>query len=148
MLVPYLARIWQNSGELLEELDLSQPDFSESEREHTKESLGDVMWCVTGFATLYNLSLERIATLNAEKAQSMFMPGMPTPLHDAGDKPLEQFSRRFNVDFVSIDDETAVMLVNGLQIGDPLRDNADQGTEGTDGVVDGYRFMIAFILRL
>ena len=98
------------------------------------------MWYVAGFATLYNLSLERIATLNAEKAQSMFMPGMPTPLHDAGDKPLEQFPRRFNVDFVSIDDETAVMLVNGLQIGDPLRDNADQGTEGTDGVVDGYRF--------
>ena len=140
VLVPYLARIWRNSGELLEELDLSQPDFSESEREHTKESLGDVMWYVAGFATLYNLSLERIATLNAEKAQSMFMPGMPTPLHDAGDKPLEQFPRRFNVDFVSIDDETAVMLVNGLQIGDPLRDNADQGTEGTDGVVDGYRF--------
>ena len=30
---------------------------------------------------------------------------------------IEQFPRRFNIDFVSIDAETAVMLVNGMRRG-------------------------------
>jgi hypothetical protein len=70
----------------------------------------------------------------------MFAPGAPTHLHDDGDKPLERFPRKFNVDFVSIDDETAVMLVNGLRIGDPLKDNADPAAGDKDGAIDGYRF--------
>jgi NTP pyrophosphatase (non-canonical NTP hydrolase) len=141
--IPYLARIWRNSGELLDRLETSSPDFSDVERGHITEALGDVMWYVAGFATLYNLSLGAIALSNAEKAQSMFAPPgerTPTELHDEGFGPLEQFPRRFNVDFVSTGAETAVMLVNGLRIGDPLNDNAYQLDVGVGGVVDGYRF--------
>jgi NTP pyrophosphatase (non-canonical NTP hydrolase) len=139
-LIPYLARIWRNSGELLEQLNTSQPDFSDEERKQIIAPLGDVMWYVAGFATLFDQSLDEVALLNAEKAQSMFAPGSPTPLYDLRDKLLEQFPRKFNVDFVSIDHETAVMLVNGLRIGDPLKDNSDQGEGEAGGIVDGYRF--------
>ena len=139
-LVPYLARIWRNSGELLDRLNTANPSFSGEERQAIVEPLGDVMWYVAGFATIYRLSLSDVAEKNAEKTRSMFSPGAPTPLHDDGDKPLERFPRKFNVDFVSIDDETAVMLINGLRIGDPLKDNADPAAGGKDGAIDGYRF--------
>jgi len=137
VLVPYLARIWRNSGELLDHLDVRRPDFSEEEKQQITRSLGDVMWYVAGFATLFEESLSNIASLNAEKIQSMFVPGTPTRLHDVGDRVLEQFPRKFCVDFVPTDGETAVMLVNGLQIGDPLKDNAESASQG---LIDGYRF--------
>jgi len=98
------------------------------------------MWYVAGFATLFGESLGSIVLFNADKVQSMFAPGRPSPLHDEKDKLLEQFPRRFNVDFVSIDNDTAVMLVNGMQLGDPLRDNADRSEQERHGVIDGYRF--------
>lgn len=124
-LIPYLSRIWLNSGELLDRIDVARAQFNNKERGQVSHSLGDVMWYVAGFATLFKTSLSEIASLNATKAQSMFAPGKPTPLHDETDKLLEQFPRRFNVDFVSTNSETAVMLINGMQIGDPLRDNAE-----------------------
>lgn len=140
ILVPYLSRIWRNSGELLDHLDVSQSSFSEEEKQRITQPLGDVMWYVARFATLFNESLGNIASLNAEKTQSMFVPGAPTPLHDEDDKLLEQFPRKFDVDFVPTDSETAVMLINGLQIGDPLKDNADPTENATPHVIDGYRF--------
>jgi len=142
-LVPYLAKILRKSGRLLDLLDTSQSQFSEEERQQVMEPLGDVMWYVAGFATLFGLDLGTIAESNAEKAWSIFAPidqRIPTRLHDDGFGPLEQFPRRFNVDFVSIDDETAIMLVNGMRLGDPLKDNAYRLDVGKDGLVDGYRF--------
>jgi NTP pyrophosphatase (non-canonical NTP hydrolase) len=142
-LIPYLARIWRNSGELLELVDATKFDFSDADRQEIAEALGDVMWYAAGFATLYGLSLSAIAMSNAEKAQSMFMPEAertPSPLYDGRYRPLEQFPRKFNVDFVSMDDETAVMLISGVRIGDPLKDNAYQREAGFDGMIDGYRF--------
>lgn len=141
-LIPYLARIWRNSGELLE-IDNLECDFSAPEQEQISKALGDVMWYVAAFATLYELSLDTIAQNNAEKAQSMFMPleeRIPTHLHDERFKALERFPRKFNVDFVSTDEDTAVMLINGMRLGDPLRDNAYQLDVGPDGLIDGYRF--------
>ena len=53
---------------------------------------------------------------------------------------LKQFLRKFNVDFVEIDSSTAVMLINGVRIGDRLTDNA-YTTDGDDRkLIDGYRF--------
>jgi NTP pyrophosphatase (non-canonical NTP hydrolase) len=142
-LVPYLARIWKNSGELLDVVDAKRAAFSKRERERIAKSLGDVMWYVAAFATLYGLKLGDVVEANVEKAQSMFMPlneRIPTPLHDDGEKPLEQFPRRFSIDFIPADKETSVMLINGMRVGDPLRDNAYQPEDKTSGTIDGYRF--------
>ena len=64
---------------------------------------------------------------------------IPTPLFD-DDQQLEyeRFPRVFDVDFVSIDKDTAIMLINGLQVGDPLKDNAYQLDVGPEGLIDGY----------
>jgi len=142
-LIPYLARIWKNSGEILDIVDPTTPTFSKSEQRKIAQALGDVMWYVAGFASLYDLNLDVVAQINAQKAQSMFMPvreRRPTPLHDDDDKALEQFPRRFNVDFVPADNETAVMLINGMRLGDPLKDNAYQLDAVNGGKIDGYRF--------
>jgi NTP pyrophosphatase (non-canonical NTP hydrolase) len=142
-LVPCLARIWKSSGELLSVVDAAKAAFNKAEQQKVVRSLGDVMWHVAGFATFYGLKLDDIMVANVEKTQSMFMPAKerkPTPLHDEDSKPLEQFPRRFNVDFIPVDGETSVMLINGMRVGDPLKDNAYQPNEATSGRIDGYRF--------
>src|SRR6185437_3561569 len=139
-LVPYLARIWQNSGELLSKVDLKACKFEGAEKKIVAKVLGDVMWYVAGFATLHDLNLDVVAHENAQKAESMFMPKVRrkrSPLRDDRCKPHEQFPRKFDVDFVSVDANTAIMMINGLQIGDRVQDNAYQFAEG---VIDGYRF--------
>lgn len=142
-LLPYLARIWKNSGELLDGIDAGRATFNKSERQKIARSLGDVMWYVAGFATLFDLKLDDVAATNVKKVQSMFMPfreRKATPLHDEDEKPLEQFPRKFNIDFIPTDSDTSVMLINGMRVGDPLRDNAYQADEALGGSIDGYRF--------
>jgi hypothetical protein len=142
-LVPYLARIWKNSGDVLDSINLTTAAFTGSERRQVAQALGNVMWYVAGFATLYGLKLDEVVQRNAQKVQSMFMPlkeRRPTRLHDDREKLLEQFPRRFNIDFISVDDETSVMLINGMRLGDPLRDNAYQLNGAGGSEIDGYRF--------
>lgn len=136
-LVPYLAKIWKNSGDLLEtdKVDLSTNRFTGEEIEIVGQVLGDVMWYVAGFCTLYNLNLDKVATNNATKITSLFPAEgerIPTPLYDDDFPVLQQFPRVFDVNFVQTIKNTAVMLVNGVRVGDPLRDNAYE--------IDGYRF--------
>lgn len=141
-LLTYLAKIWTNSGELFGVVKLTVGEFTQAESTAIAQRLGDVMWYVAGIATLYKLDLDKIAGDNARKALSMFPPPEkrhPTPLTIRG-KSNEQFPPRFDVDFVSVDNETAIMMVNGLQIGDPVKDNAYQLDVGPDGIIDGYRF--------
>ena len=142
-LVPYLVHIWKNSGELLKMVSVETAAFTRSEQQKVAQALGDVMWYVAGFATLYGLKLDDVVQTNTQKVESMFMPlkeRRPTRLHDEDEKPLEQFPRRFNIDFVPTDDDTSVMLINGMRLGDPLRDNAYQIDEAAGGKIDGYRF--------
>ena len=144
-LVPYLARIWSNAGQLL------TPFGSSRRLEHSKindpnlvsRALGDIMWYVAGFASVYGLDLDEVATENIRKIQSAFPSEdqkTPTALYDEGHEVLEQFPRQFNVDFVEADSETAVMLINGVRVGDPLTDNAYSTDHGDRQVIDGYRF--------
>lgn len=158
-IVVYLGRIWKNSGELLEELELDTPDFSKEERQIVSQTLGDVLWYVAGFATLYDLNLNDIAEENSKKAWSKFAPGgerVPTSPYDIDFPPREQFPRQFDVIFAPApsNDEQAVMLINGFRIGNPLRDNAyqpvsDDESSGMDASgqelnrvpeIEGYRF--------
>ena len=146
-LVPYLVQIWQNVGDLLKPFGITS-----STKENTKDNhieiakcLGDVMWYIAGFATLYDLSLDDIAKQNARKILSAFPPNNQqtrTPLYDEGLSFLEQMPRDFSVDFVNQDDETAVMLVNDVRVGDPLTDNAytTEYEEDQPESIEGYRY--------
>lgn len=142
-LLPHMAKIWKNSGDLLDCVDASTSDFSAGEKNQIARTLGDVMWYAAGLATLYRLDLDSVTRSNVEKAESIFTPleeRKPTPLFDERFPTLEQFPRRFDVNFVSTDEDTAVMLINGVRLGDPLKDNAYQLDVGPKGVIDGYRF--------
>src|SRR5947209_17483525 len=135
VLIPYLARIWKNSGGLLAVVRVGPARFTSFERQKVAEAIGDVVWYVAGFPSLFRLNLDEVAEANALKAQSLFMPlkdRRPTPLHDDLDKPLERFPRRLSIDFLSAPDGSSVMLINGMQLGDPLKDNSAE--------IDGYRF--------
>jgi NTP pyrophosphatase (non-canonical NTP hydrolase) len=138
-LIPYLVRIWKNSSELFELFGQSQIEAVALGREQAAEALGDVMWYVAEFATLYDLNLDAVSEQNIQKAKSMFPPDgerLPTPWNNENAKELESFPPRFDVDFVLTTSAQAVMLICGLQVGDPLTDNAYQPDES----IDGYRF--------
>ena len=144
-LVPYLVQIWSNAGQLLApfgkggHLDHSKVNAPEL----VSRALGDIMWYIAGFSSVYELELDSIAEENILKIRSAFPSEshkIPTPLYDEDHEVLEQLPRCFNVDFVEADDKTAVMLINGVRVGDPLTDNAYNTDLGERGVIDGYRF--------
>ena len=158
-LLPYLVKIWKNSGDLLVKLDLQTANFTAKEKPIVAQALGDIMWYVAGFTTLYNLNLNGIAKDNTKKTLSMFRPKderKRTPLYDTDFPLLEQFPRIFDVIFTPApwDSEQAIMIVNGLRVGDPLRDNAYKRKKGKKKTkkgeytiqdnrlieIDGYRF--------
>ena len=73
-LVPYLVQIWQNVGDLLRPFGISNSTKGNARHDHIDiaRSLGDVMWYIAGFATLYDLSLDDIAEQNARKYSPRF----------------------------------------------------------------------------
>ena len=144
-LVPHLARIWQNAGQLLAPFaSLGNLDVNAVNDERSvSRALGDIMWYVASFASVYDLKLDDVALANVSKIQSAFPADdhkTPTPLYDEGMPELEQFPRKFNVDFVEIDASTAVMLINGVRVGDRLTDNAYIADGDDRKLIDGYRF--------
>ena len=146
-LVPYLVQIWQNVGDLLMPFGTTTTSNTDAvdSKDHIAKSLGDIMWYIAGFAKLYSLSLDDIADANAQKILSAFPPHdrqQRTKLYDDGLDCLEQFPREFIVRFVEQDPETAVMLINGVRVGDPLTDNAYSESDDEDRriEVEGYRY--------
>lgn len=146
-LVPYLVQIWQNVGDLLKPFGISSAAEINLKyrKSNTAKSLGDIMWYIAGFAELYGLSLDAIVEDNKKKILSAFPPSScrsRTPLYDDGLCFLEQFPRRFDVDFVNQDEKTTVMLINDVRVGDPLTDNAyEEESEGTQSdSIEGYRY--------
>ena len=144
-LVPYLTRIWSNAGELLTPFGNSRRLEKRKVSDPTllSRSLGDIMWYVAGFASVYKLDLDEVASVNIEKIRSAFPSAeqmVPTPLYDEGHADLERFPRRFSVDFVEANSKTSVMMINGVRVGDPLTDNAYTTGRGDRKIVDGYRF--------
>ena len=144
-LVPHLARIWQDAGQLLAPFgSLGQLDADAiNDEKSVSRALGDIMWYVASFASVYDLNLDDVALANVAKIQSAFPADdhkTPTPLYDEGMPELQKLPRKFNVDFAETDTSTAVMLVNGVRVGDKLTDNA-YITDGDDRkLIDGYRF--------
>ena len=143
-LIPYLVRIWGNAGQLLSPFGgVRHLAAQVYDKEIVSRALGDIMWYVAGFASVYNLNLDDIAQANLIKIQSAFPAEdqkVPTPLFDEGLGFLERFPRKFKVDFVPSDQSSAVMLINGVRVGDRLTDNAYATNDGDRELIDGYRF--------
>lgn len=135
-LLPFVARIWSHSAELLEKAQNSPFSARDFKREEISEILGDVMWYVANVAYVYHLNLDDVVSANVKKTRSRW-PGrtpQPTPLFDKNKKvpELEKLPRRFEVRIIPKNPRTSVMMINGVLVGDPLTDNSWEP--------DGYRF--------
>ena len=108
--------------------------------DRVKEELGDLLWYLTNVATKHGLTLEEVANHNLVKTgsrwQSSARSGGPRKLFDEDFLEVERLPRQIDV---SIQEETpgrVVTRINGVQFGDPLRDNHYED--------DGYRFHDVF----
>lgn len=94
--------------------------------------LGKIAWYLSAIATVYGLSLDKIADENIQKAKLRQSTDQPTPLHDEKFHKSEQFPRLFSVQFITVDAGRSRMYWEGRQLGHDLKDNSNED--------DGYRF--------
>lgn len=106
--------------------------------------LGEITWHVAAIASLYHVTLGEIVSINSEKVSFRMERGVPSPLHDEGRPPHQQFPRAFEIAFIRIGRGKCRMYFDGRRLGDDLTDNAYND--------DGYRFHdvlhLAFIAHL
>ena len=143
ILVPLLGIAGQ-AGELLGEHKkwLRDGDSYRLFPDRVKEELGDLLWYLANVATKHGLPLEDVATYNLSKTQRRWRTdanaeGIPR-LFDEGYPELERFPRLMDISIQSEEPGRSVMVINGRQCGDPLRDNRYED--------DGYRFHDIFHL--
>lgn len=94
--------------------------------------LGEIAWHLCAIASLYSIDMDDVGAKNMEKASARQNDRKPTPLHDDDVPAKQQFPRRFEVEFRSVDSETVQIYWAGKRRGDPLRDQYS--------IKDGYRF--------
>lgn len=129
-----LAVLWQLGAELLRD---TLPDIELTLNRNIADRppnavLGEITWHLAAIASLYHLSLDAIVEFNREKVSFRSQRGMPSPLHDDGRDPQEQFPRVFEIAFVSVARGKSRMYFQGRRLGNDLTDNANED--------DGYRF--------
>ena len=138
-------------GELINEYKKYLRDGDAHERfpERVSEELGDILWYVAHTATKFDLDLNQVAEQNLQKTRArwgatqdggiLFEP--QARAFDAAFPRDERFPRQLVADFRPWMDEGTQqtrVFVNGVQMGDPLTDNAY--------LPDGYRFHDVFHL--
>ena len=94
--------------------------------------LGEIAWHLCAIASLYDIEMDDVGAKNIEKASARQENSDPTPIHDEGAPADQQFPRKFEVEFQSVDSETVQIYWEGDPRGDPLRDQYS--------IEDGYRF--------
>ena len=143
MLIPLLGL----AGEVGELLGEHKKWLRDGERYHlfpkrAKEELGDLLWYLSNAATKYGLSLDDVARANIEKTHRRWKPTNLPPdqpwLLDEGFPVKERLPRTMDVAINEDGSHRVVMLIDGAQVGDPLRDNRYEE--------DGYRFHDIFHL--
>jgi NTP pyrophosphatase (non-canonical NTP hydrolase) len=148
MTVPILGLAGE-VGELVNEYKKKLRDGDAHERftDRLAEELGDILWYVAATATKFGLDLEDVAERNLRKTRARWgaqhdgaLP-LPARAFDARFPENERLPRQFVADFrlfsANGSQQTRV-FVNGVQMGDPITDNAH--------IPDGYRFHDVFHL--
>jgi NTP pyrophosphatase (non-canonical NTP hydrolase) len=117
-------------------------------RDRMAEELGDILWYVAAAATKFGLDLTDVAERNLRKTRARWgsgddagLFGPQVPSFDTPFPENELFPRQFVADFRQWIENGIVMtkvFVDGVQMGDPLTDNAHRP--------DGYRFHDVFHL--
>ncbi len=142
-IVPLLGLAGE-TGALLTEYKKLIRDGSEYSRFTTqlKEELGDVLWYTANLATKFGLSLQEIAEANLAKTQDRWKeqePARRRAFFDDDFPSREQLPRSFAVRFEHqmLDGRRKLVVTrDGIQVGDPLTDNAHED--------DGYRYHDAY----
>lgn len=143
LMVPLLGLAGE-TGELLSEYKKHLRDGKSHLlfREKVSEELGDLLWYIANVAEKFGLELEDIAQKNLNKASSRWGVGGTTALvFDAGFNEDERLPRKFEIKLGEVaygNKKKVRMLLNNVQIGDDLTDNAEDP--------DGYRFHDVFHL--
>ena len=110
--------------------------------DRVKEELGDLLWYLSNVATKHGLTLEDVAAYNLCKTQRRWRTdanaGRTPRLFDDRYPESERFPRQMDISIESEEPGRSVMVINGRECGDPLRDNRDED--------DGYRFHDIFHL--
>ena len=136
------------AGELLNEYKKKLRDGDAHERftDRVAEELGDILWYVAATATKFGLDLDEVAERNLRKTRARWGSHqggslLPARALDARFPEGEQFPRQFVADFRPFFEngtQKCRVFVDGVQMGDPLTDNAYKP--------DGYRFHDVFHL--
>lgn len=150
LMVPILGLAGE-VGELLNEYKKKLRDGDAHERfaDRVSEELGDILWYTAETATKFGLDLDDIATKNLAKTRARFgsqqeeesLFALTAHAFDADFPEGERFPRKFVADFRPWVEGATVktrVFVDGVQMGDPLTDNAH--------TPDGYRFHDVFHL--
>lgn len=102
------------------------------------EEIGDILWYLSAVASQLGIDLEDAARQNLAKVGRRYADRLgPPPDYDSQYEEDWRIPRRFDVHFSDAED-LAVMMIGGVQLGDPLRDNTLKKT--------GYRFHDVFHL--
>ena len=143
ILIPLLGLAGE-AGELLSEHKkwLRDGDSYQLFPARVKEELGDLLWYLSNVATKHGLALEDIANHNLHKIgnrwQSEANEHYRRRHFDDSFPAEERFPRLMEVSIAEQSGEQAVMVINGVKIGDRLTDNRFED--------DGYRFHDVFHL--
>ena len=143
VLIPLLGLAGE-AGELLSEYKkwLRDGDSYKLFPTRVKEELGDLLWYISNVATKYNLTLEDVARHNLHKTRSRWQSstrgGGTYRRLDDHFPTTQRLPRHMDVSISQESGKRAVMVVNGVKTGDPLRDNRFKD--------DGYRFHDIFHL--
>ncbi|MBJ2214232.1 MULTISPECIES: nucleoside triphosphate pyrophosphohydrolase family protein [Pseudomonas] len=143
LMVPLLGLAGE-TGELLSEYKkrLRDGDSHLLFKEKICEELGDLLWYIANVAEKSGLSLEDVAQKNLDKANGRWGHGdTSATVFDESFPEQEKLPRKFEIklDEVTVEGKVKIrMLMNDVQIGDYLTDNADDP--------DGYRFHDVFHL--
>lgn len=104
-------------------------------KERVREELGDILWYLANVATKFDLDLNSVAAENLRKIKDRWdFPTGDSPVlfgrgysFDAGFPAAERFPRQMEVELklaMKADKEVIQLLVDGVQCGDDLTDNA------------------------
>ena len=110
--------------------------------DRAKEELGDLLWYLANTATKFGLSLEDVGRCNLRKTTNRWSieksRSLSGSLLDEEFPPEERLPRRMAVTINEGGSKVVRMYIDGVQVGDDLRDNRYED--------DGYRFHDVFHL--